>query len=299
MPGFLGTHPAAPGSLVASIVAGGLLEWMVTLRERAGRRCRPVRAPRPTPGSRSATLGEVTLTRTSGDAPEDRGTKRLIVGSAAAALLLGVLAARRVPSLELPGSGWAWFALGLALVWAGFGLRIWAIATLGRFFRRVVVVQEEHVVVRTGPYRLDPPSGVRRQPADVRGDRPRAREPALPRRADRPARRGAPAAHPRGRGRAHAGARRALSSATPRRLHASCPESGETRSTSTTVAGPPRREDRCATKVPRSAGVHGPPSDAMSPGRDVPNLAVAAGEAAVAARKTCDMGDREPHADAR
>jgi len=100
------------------------------------------------------TLAEVMLTRTSGSAPEDRGTKRILVLSAAAALLLGVLAARRVPSLELPGSGWAWFALGLALVWAGFGLRIWAIATLGRFFRRVVVVQEEHEVVRTGPYRL-------------------------------------------------------------------------------------------------------------------------------------------------
>ena len=94
------------------------------------------------------------LTRTSGSSPEDRGTKRLIVGSAAGALLLAVLAARRVPSLELPGSGWAWFAVGLLLVWVGLGLRIWAIVTLGRFFRRVVVVQEEHAVVCTGPYRL-------------------------------------------------------------------------------------------------------------------------------------------------
>jgi hypothetical protein len=151
MPGFLGTHRGALALLVASIVVGGLLEWAVTLRERA--------ATVP-PGTAAkvqlalGTLAEVTLTRTTGSAPEDRGTKRLIVVSAAAALLLGVLAARRVPSLELPGAGWAWFALGLALVWAGFGLRIWAIVTLGRFFRRVVVVQEDHAVVRTGPYRL-------------------------------------------------------------------------------------------------------------------------------------------------
>jgi len=151
MPGFLGTHKAALAVLVASIVAGGLLEWLVTLRERVA-----TTQPGPVGYARLAlgTLAEVMLTRTSGSAPEDRGTKRILVLSAAAALLLGVLAARRVPSLELPGSGWAWFALGLALVWAGFGLRIWAIATLGRFFRRVVVVQEEHEVVRTGPYRL-------------------------------------------------------------------------------------------------------------------------------------------------
>jgi len=151
MPGFLGTHTGALAVLVASIVAGGLLEWIVTLRERAA-----TAQPGTAGHARLAlgTLAEVTLTRTSGDAPEDRGTKRILVVSAAAALLLGVLAARRAPSLELPGSGWAWFALGLALVWAGFGLRIWAIATLGRFFRRVVVVQDEHVVVQTGPYRL-------------------------------------------------------------------------------------------------------------------------------------------------
>ena len=154
MPGFLGSHHAALAILVASIVAGGVLEWIVTLRERAATTL-PAQ-----PGAAAyarlalGTLAEVTLTRTSESAKEDRGTKRLIVVSAAAALLLGVLAARRAPSFELPGTGWGWFALGLALVWAGFGLRIWAIATLGRFFRRVVVVQEAHVVVRSGPYRF-------------------------------------------------------------------------------------------------------------------------------------------------
>ena len=197
----------------------------------------------------------MTLTRTSGSAPEDRGTKRLIVVSAAAALLLAVLAARRVPSLELPGTGWGWFVLGLALVWAGFGLRIWAIATLGRFFRRVVVVQDEHVVVRTGPYRLI------RHPAyagnlllyaglgfALGNLLSLAVLIVLPVA-------GHAAADPRGRGRAHAGARRALSSVrrgdiTPRARSLVRLERG---------AGPPRREDRCVTNVPRSAGVHGPP----------------------------------------
>jgi protein-S-isoprenylcysteine O-methyltransferase Ste14 len=39
-------------------------------------------------------------------------------------------------------------------MWLGIGLRIWAIVVLGRFFRRVVVIQEGHRVVSDGPYRL-------------------------------------------------------------------------------------------------------------------------------------------------
>jgi protein-S-isoprenylcysteine O-methyltransferase Ste14 len=37
-------------------------------------------------------------------------------------------------------------------MWAGIALRVWGVATLGRFFRRVVVVQEGHHVVTAGPY---------------------------------------------------------------------------------------------------------------------------------------------------
>ena len=37
-------------------------------------------------------------------------------------------------------------------MWAGIGLRAWAIATLGRFFRRDIQVAEDQVVVRSGPY---------------------------------------------------------------------------------------------------------------------------------------------------
>jgi protein-S-isoprenylcysteine O-methyltransferase len=37
-------------------------------------------------------------------------------------------------------------------MWAGIGLRAWAIATLGRFFRRDIQVAGDQVVVRTGPY---------------------------------------------------------------------------------------------------------------------------------------------------
>jgi len=46
------------------------------------------------------------------------------------------------------------FLVGLALVWAGIALRLWAVLVLGRFFRTIVVVQDEHRLVTKGPYRL-------------------------------------------------------------------------------------------------------------------------------------------------
>jgi protein-S-isoprenylcysteine O-methyltransferase len=49
--------------------------------------------------------------------------------------------------------------LGIALIWAGIGLRLWAVRTLGRFFRVTVTVQDDHRLVESGPYaRLRNPS---------------------------------------------------------------------------------------------------------------------------------------------
>jgi protein-S-isoprenylcysteine O-methyltransferase len=56
--------------------------------------------------------------------------------------------------------GWARFAawrlplflFGLVLVWAGIALRLWAVRTLGEFFRTTVMVQDDHRLVETGPY---------------------------------------------------------------------------------------------------------------------------------------------------
>jgi protein-S-isoprenylcysteine O-methyltransferase Ste14 len=46
------------------------------------------------------------------------------------------------------------FALIVLLVaWAGIALRLWAIITLGRFFRGTVNIQQHHQVVTSGPYR--------------------------------------------------------------------------------------------------------------------------------------------------
>ncbi|MDD9940487.1 MAG: isoprenylcysteine carboxylmethyltransferase family protein, partial [Myxococcales bacterium] len=44
-------------------------------------------------------------------------------------------------------------ALGALLIVTGAALRLWAIITLGRFFSARVALQEQHRLVREGPYR--------------------------------------------------------------------------------------------------------------------------------------------------
>jgi protein-S-isoprenylcysteine O-methyltransferase Ste14 len=129
---FLESHAVASVLLAAAVGAGAAVEWIVTVRERV----------------RSRKL----LSRDRSSA--DRGTKYVLIGSIVVGASIAWNASRRLPGLRLPGSGWIWFTLGLALVVAGFGLRVWAIVVLGRFFSRVVVIQEDHEVVRNGPYRF-------------------------------------------------------------------------------------------------------------------------------------------------
>jgi protein-S-isoprenylcysteine O-methyltransferase len=43
---------------------------------------------------------------------------------------------------------------GIVLMWSGIALRVWAVRTLGHFFRTVVVIQDNHRLIREGPYRL-------------------------------------------------------------------------------------------------------------------------------------------------
>jgi protein-S-isoprenylcysteine O-methyltransferase len=86
-----------------------------------------------------------------GEAGRDRSfvplTFSVLVG-----LALGVLAARSGEG-ALPGPGWWPVALGLGVFAAGLALRAWAVHELGRFFQFTVVVQADHQVVDSGPYR--------------------------------------------------------------------------------------------------------------------------------------------------
>ena len=73
------------------------------------------------------------------------------------AALLGAIVAAQVLGrrgrLPWPG-GLAWpVVVGLGLMTAGIGLRVWSIATLGRFFQYQIKVQPGHQLVTRGPYR--------------------------------------------------------------------------------------------------------------------------------------------------
>ena len=94
----------------------------------------------------------MTLFRTGERREEDRNTKWMLVGSVTAGIGLGLLAAVQLPGLEFPITGWAPTLIGIAIMWAGIGLRAWAIVALGRFFRRDIQVAQDQLVVRAGPY---------------------------------------------------------------------------------------------------------------------------------------------------
>jgi len=69
-------------------------------------------------------------------------------------LALGVAASRGAQGLALPGPGWWPVAVGITVFVLGLCFRAWAFHVLGRFFKFTVVVQPDHEVVDTGPYRL-------------------------------------------------------------------------------------------------------------------------------------------------
>ena len=85
--------------------------------------------------------------------PADRGTKQVVV----LAIVAGIFAATfiaRSPALRAGADTWGTLGFGVAVLAAGEGLRVWAVATLGRFFRREVTIEKGQTVVESGPYRF-------------------------------------------------------------------------------------------------------------------------------------------------
>jgi protein-S-isoprenylcysteine O-methyltransferase Ste14 len=79
-------------------------------------------------------------------------TFALVVASVAAGINLAFRAAHEPGPAT--GGGLAVTAIGLTAVVLGVALRTWAILALGRFFKFVVVIQDGHHVVDSGPYRF-------------------------------------------------------------------------------------------------------------------------------------------------
>jgi protein-S-isoprenylcysteine O-methyltransferase Ste14 len=84
----------------------------------------------------------------------DQGSALFAQTTGMGSLVLGLLLARWLPSLALPGATWTWAATGLPLAWAGIALRIRSVTTLGAMFNPLVAIHDDHVVVEHGPYRF-------------------------------------------------------------------------------------------------------------------------------------------------
>ena len=95
-----------------------------------------------------------------GSTSRDGATRRTIMLMIVPAILAATAAGYLVPApspLRLPGAGpgpvpWP-VAAGLAVMWLGLAVRIWAIAVLGRSFRTTVEIDADQPVVARGPYR--------------------------------------------------------------------------------------------------------------------------------------------------
>ena len=59
-----------------------------------------------------------------------------------------------VPLARIPLPSAPVFYTAMTLFWLGMVLRLWAIATLGRYFRTAVLVLDDHRLVTSGPYRV-------------------------------------------------------------------------------------------------------------------------------------------------
>jgi protein-S-isoprenylcysteine O-methyltransferase len=86
-------------------------------------------------------------------APEDQGSRRVIGAAYAIGLIGAFQLGYRVPAMRIGVSPDVLVPLGVALMWAGIAFRLWAVATLGRFFRTTLQVLDDHRLVGTGPYR--------------------------------------------------------------------------------------------------------------------------------------------------
>jgi protein-S-isoprenylcysteine O-methyltransferase Ste14 len=84
---------------------------------------------------------------------EDRGSGYAISVAITLAMFIAFFAPPNLPRLHIPAPPELEVAIGAALAWVGIAFRLWAVRTLGRFFRVTVTTQEDHRLIDTGPYR--------------------------------------------------------------------------------------------------------------------------------------------------
>jgi protein-S-isoprenylcysteine O-methyltransferase Ste14 len=83
----------------------------------------------------------------------DDGSRNVLLVTLVTGYIVGLAAARNIPAASFPRSNLVVIA-GLVLIWAGLGLRQWAVASLGEYFTFTVMTSETQPVVQSGPYRV-------------------------------------------------------------------------------------------------------------------------------------------------
>lgn len=78
----------------------------------------------------------------------------LVVIASVGGAVLGAFRLAHWPGAEFGAGRFPLFVLGLAVMTAGMGLRLWSILVLGRFFTVDVRVHPDQTVVDRGPYRF-------------------------------------------------------------------------------------------------------------------------------------------------
>ena len=85
---------------------------------------------------------------------QDKGTRNSIIVWWSIGIVIGIFAVPNLlAQLVIRSNAFVLFVLGITLIWAGILLRFWAVQKLGKFFRSKVVIQEEHTLIKNGPYR--------------------------------------------------------------------------------------------------------------------------------------------------
>lgn len=84
----------------------------------------------------------------------DAGSRFAFLVLIPAGLFGAFLAPHLWPGARISFPGEATFYTAIALIWAGIAFRLWAVLTLGQFFRTSVFVHEGHRLITSGPYRV-------------------------------------------------------------------------------------------------------------------------------------------------
>lgn len=85
---------------------------------------------------------------------QDDHSKGVLVILSIAGIILAFAAHNILPQWMITTHTLHVLLAGTILMWIGILFRIWAIFTLGTFFRRIVYIHENHHVITKGPYRI-------------------------------------------------------------------------------------------------------------------------------------------------